>query len=372
MQVEHDPFEFHNVEMILTNDENKWKEQVEVELATPLDIENGPMWRVKVIQMNGDEHKYTFVFLFNHVCTDGKNNVIFIELLDIIGALLENKMCGEMVQVVDSPAGLSTYQKEYISRDTYVKPTDLYEYDSQHRMLPDTLGSDNHHSGKVEYIKFEHETMKKLIAKMKLKTNGVAKINGLFEAIYYCVYKKLLLKHGEVELSKTPIQYIISCGGRDKLKINYSQMGLYNFSLFRSLVADVADTESIWQLAAKLTKSLHERLKRDEEIESYSSFDELMSGSKVLSVDDLSTPPEKSLQVGFGISNIGILGNTASTIIKATELYCAVPSKHSFVRITTVNNTLCLTISYSQKTFSTSIANELTQSLIDIVTQLCD
>ena len=54
----------NNVEMIETNDENKFKDLASLELKTPLDNINGPLWRLKVIKLKEIQQqnykRYTF------------------------------------------------------------------------------------------------------------------------------------------------------------------------------------------------------------------------------------------------------------------------------------------------------------------------
>ena len=382
-----DPFACRNVDLILTNNAHKWKEQVEVELTTPLDMDTGPLWRLKVIQLlndSSDERKsYTFVFLFSHVCTDGKNNVIFIELLNIVNALLDERECVEMREAVESPRGLITLFREYIGRAAYVRPdlANSYQCDMQRRQLPLTLGNTlNGSVAKVAYVKFDEQCVHKLMAKMKQRA---VKMNGLFEAIYYFAYRRLLIEHGETELARAPLQYIVNCGGRDKLAISYSQMGLYNFILYSNIHcqdADMASVDGVWPLAERQTRELHERLRREEEVEQCHVLEALVAKADRVSLDDLRQPKDlaaaTSVPIAFVISNTGVFENTHETTrgLKATEIYCAIPSYsgHVFMRLSTINGTLCLTLSYNERVFSNAFMRQLTHAIVHVVNQLCE
>ncbi|XP_074659821.1 uncharacterized protein LOC141912490 isoform X1 [Tubulanus polymorphus] len=50
-------------------DGNDWKQVFESEILRPLDCDDGPLWRV--CMLNVDEFKYAFVFTFHHAIVDG-------------------------------------------------------------------------------------------------------------------------------------------------------------------------------------------------------------------------------------------------------------------------------------------------------------
>ena len=92
--------EYNNIEMIETNDEDKWKEIIENELLTSFDNVNGPLWRIKVLKIvpktkNDDEYnRYVFILSTSHAISDGKNGyTLLLQLLNILGALFENTVC---------------------------------------------------------------------------------------------------------------------------------------------------------------------------------------------------------------------------------------------------------------------------------------
>ena len=76
------------------------------------------------------------------------------------------------------------------------------------------------------------------------------------------------------------------------------------------------------------------------------------------------------------ISNTGVFENTRETTrgLKATEIYCAIPSYsgHVFMRLSTINGTLCLTLSYNERVFSNAFVCQLTHAIVHLVNQLCE
>jgi NRPS condensation-like uncharacterized protein len=108
---EKDLLSFLNVELIDSNDENKFREVVESELITKLDKVNGPLWRLKVVKYL---QRFTFVFTNHHAIADGKNLTILIGLFNIIGALITGSQCDEMNgECIESPKSVEEIAKGF-------------------------------------------------------------------------------------------------------------------------------------------------------------------------------------------------------------------------------------------------------------------
>ena len=90
---------FENVEVLETVDANEWSSIVESELKKPLDLIDGPLWRLKVVKLSTQSAAH-FVFTFHHAITDGRNSCICIRLLDICAALIDERHCEEMTDTI--------------------------------------------------------------------------------------------------------------------------------------------------------------------------------------------------------------------------------------------------------------------------------
>ena len=72
-----------NFEYLETCDEHTWKSVLEKEVTEPFDIENGPLWRMKLLKMpvstneDDDINKYVFILCTHHSIGDGEYIVIF-------------------------------------------------------------------------------------------------------------------------------------------------------------------------------------------------------------------------------------------------------------------------------------------------------
>ena len=369
-------FSFKNVDFIHTNDEDKWKALIENELKTPFDCINGPLWRLRVVKVKENDRKYTFLFMFNHTITDGKNNVIFIELLNIIGSLIEGKECIAMSEVIETPYGMDHYVNEYAEKENIIGKRKDYGIDNINR-IPSSLGNKvNGNEIKFDFFKIECSLLNKLKAKMKQNTDG-CKLTGLIETICCFSYKTLLLKYGENLLAELPFQYTVTCSPRNKLKIKSTQMGCYICAASVRMKISL-DLESIWVTAEQQTKALHEYLEKNEEIAKYRNYTQTVRAEKIPVSDLISgTIRENGISNFLVISNIGVLENAKSDIIKATEFYATVPtfykngSGHLFLRINTLED-LFLSISYNEQIYKNEFMIELKQSILELIHKLAE
>ena len=381
-----DPFAFKNVELIHTNDADKWRQVVELEMQTPLDLHNGPLWRLKVVKSS--PCCYHFVWFVHHALTDGVNNVIFIELLNILGALIENVTCVEMSdEVIDSTLSLDDYIDNYFkskpSQDTPL--TNAYMDEINRR--PTKLGNQlNPRETSFEYFTMPPETLRKLLVRMREKTNGVAKLTGLIEAVFCLSYKQVLAKNGEEELANLkPLQYMVQCGCRTKFGIGLTRMGCCNSSLsvhFNGEMpngdGDNHDLSFVWSLAAEQSKSLHERLARDEDAKGAQMFAAWMRTNETIALDKLyhGTPTLSTSNVVV-ISSTGKLANARSSVLIATDVCVVIPTRlrnrfgvFMFMRVTSVNDKLCVSLSFNEHIYTRDFVVDLIRLMKTMLEQL--
>ena len=387
----HKMAQFRNVAFIETSDERKWERVVEQELHTGVDLFHGPLWRLSVVHNVLEPSKCTFVFFMHHVLTDGRNHCIFIELLNIVGALLEGRECAEMSeQAIESAHGLCHYVNAFVkehSADVVGQQLDV-KLDQPVRM-PQALG----HRVSGNECDFWHlnvaaRVLAQLLARMKERTRGGAKLTGLVQTVFCSVYKRMLCKYGETELASQPFTCLIPCTGRGKFNIGDVQMGDYSLVLPSRVPSDqlTGDLDSIWSVAEAQTRSLHDRIKRHQEVATVCSFLAAMEAAKkskrdeTIPLDDLIEGTcSSSMPIVISLSNTGRLVETQSAAIKVSELYCAMPSflRHCnhgkfFLFVNTVNDNLCLTFSYNERLFSKQFMTEFRQEMSDLIEQLAE
>ena len=84
--------DFKNLEFIEYSNGN-WMEEVENEVRRPFDLQNGPMWRMKVLKIKNilpgfnDKEKKTFALIFtvSHALSDGRNSYSLVaQFLNIL------------------------------------------------------------------------------------------------------------------------------------------------------------------------------------------------------------------------------------------------------------------------------------------------
>ena len=386
--------QFTNVELIHTSDADQWQQVMRRHLHAGLDLFNSALWRLSVVLTNESANKAVFVFLMHHAITDGRNNAIFVELLSIIGALMqtesvENK--GTLLQsVVDveevkSPLGRDDYVSAFVRAHPQVASQQVPLVFDRPTRIPVSIGnepvrsSSSSDSSNFWLAKFEPETLRKLLARLKEKTNGAAKLTSLMQAAFCVVYKRLLSEHGASELAHEPCTFLVAATGRHKFNIGDMQMGVYHMFIhvrvesaeMRTLSAE--SLESVWQMAAEHTRALHQRLalhqdvaasirKPDAELSSI-PIERLVQGTALPTLDFL-----------MGLSNTGRLPATSSPVIRATEIYCTHVKKHydgyMFMRVTSVEDTLCLCVSYNERHFATAFMRKMRLSLVELIEKL--
>ena len=374
--VRHDPFEFTNVELVTTNDAERWSELVSSDLQTPIDVFKGPLWRLKVVR-TATSATHTFIFTFSHVISDGRNmNAIVVELLNILAALIEDKQCVEMNESVDSPVGLEDHllahfaTKEQVAKAQSMMPRNDIDVV---RKRVDLSGT------RFELGHVDSGSMSKLIERLKANTHG-GKLMGLIEVIVCLAYEQLLAKHGETD-RPSPRKYRVSASVREKCGIALSQMGTFVSGLYVELderldkpIADDQFQETIWPLAERRTRLLHERLKNNEEIEAKLKSLLREDDHGPLLLDITSSEPVESFCF-TNISNFGVLAQCRNThVLRITELYCIFPVfyKQIMTYMGTVDGALCFALCFHESVFRPELIKEFKDSILTSIQKLIE
>lgn len=368
-------FKFKNVELIETNDEKKYKDVVESELVQLFDLNDGPLWRLKVIKYLSQPNRYTFVFTIHHSIGDGKNLVIAIGLLNIIGSLIDNTDCEELnAEVVYSPINVEALAKEFLSDETNKANSENMSFDEINR-VPFNLGLSNGKHGRVDFLKIDGQRLKKLLTTLKQKTNG-AKLTGVLELAFCQALKETTNNFGNNEFNNLPYQYYTLVSLRDKLKLKATQMGVYSLA-FESVVNDINEQEKdnnydyIWKLGEKQSKLIHERIGNNEDV--------LQMSQGYTFIEDLENGLEfNEYPHTHALSNIGVFSNTTSDVIKARELYFFMPTLEKrfpgvlFIGICTIDQNLCWAFSFNEKFYTRDFISHLKNRLDFILNKLVE
>ena len=263
--------EYDNVDLIETENEDKWKEIVQEEILTRFKDDNGPTWRMRIVKINqksGEFNKLVFILTNNHAINDGRNGFsIMVQFLNILGALLENTTCEEMNgEVEDSPKSADQLIEEYKAQPGFKSlPADQKPYyDHMTHRLSSKLADLNRTGGKFEVILIENEKLDKLYKKLK-QNAPECKLNPLIATIICKVLKKLYAKYEVNDVPLDNFQLMIVTGLRDRLKVKNTQMGLFS-STMTCRIEDDLDGEDLWRIAEKLSESFHHRLQFNDDL----------------------------------------------------------------------------------------------------------
>ena len=394
--------QFTNVELIHTSDADKWQQVMRRHLHAGLDLFNSALWRLSVVLTNESANKAVFVFLMHHAITDGRNNAIFIELLSIIGALMETESVenkGTLLQsVVDveevkSPLGRDDYVSAFVREHPQVANEPVRVVFNGPTRIPASIGNDRTSSSNTYgpgfdfwLAKFQPETLRNLLSRLKTKTNGTAKLTSLMQTAFCFVYNQMLVARGESELAHEPLSFIVAATGRDKFNIGDLQMGVFHMVLPILLTSDemraLTTADSVWSMAAEHTRLLHQRLGRHEEVAAS------IKKTKTTSSDDVDESASLSIErlvqgtalptMDFlmALSSTGRLPQTTSPLIRATEVYCIHAKKeydgHIFIRVTSVQDTLCVSVGYNERQFSQAFMRDMRLSLVQLIETLAN
>ena len=190
-----------NVDELVTAEPSEWSSQVvESELTKPLDLIDGPLWRLKLVKLTTQSAAH-FVFTFHHAITDGRNSCICIRLLDICAALMDERHCAEMDEkntIVASPLCLEDMVAAYVANGKLKLDPALrrdHELDARFRM-PKTVGEtgDGGDWACWEVLVIGAERLHAIKRQLKAKTGGVAKLNAFLETMKCLALKQTLLK----------------------------------------------------------------------------------------------------------------------------------------------------------------------------------
>jgi hypothetical protein len=115
--------------------------------------------------------------------------------------------------------------------------------------------------------------------------------------------------------------------------------------------------DSFWSLCDERSTLLAEKLKRNEEFAFYTELDEMMAQAREGRYDDSN--------LNFCVSNIGVMGNTSSDVVKINEHYFRMTcetgrlASNPFVAITSIDGNLCIGYSYNENMVSTPVIEQM-------------
>ena len=420
---------YDNIEMLETRNDRLWMELIETELKTNFSLENEPLWRMKIVKVLENEassNHYDFIFTNHHAIGDGRNlYTIMIQFLNILGALLEKKTCIEMNAEIehsnfcmeeltdvfkseqDTECAIENFfidrrkQTNYLNKlngryhiynslcekidensfmleELVEKFKAKLKYKSEilnigfdeltHRM-PSSLGDRaNGTHGRFLNVYVESFKLEKLIKKMKLNALK-CKLTSVLAVLFCMSLRQSYAKYGVQDIPLDSFQFDLLSSLREKFKIKNSQMGVYSVSIKSRLDGEI-DKQNLWAKAQSLSLLTHERIKNNEDVEGLSKI------PKLIGLIESGYDFFNNQSFNFCLSNIGVMKNTASNLIKVKEHYVAMPTLENrfdpvlFNSISTIDNNLCWGISFNEKVFSGEFVLDLKSALVGLIDEI--
>ena len=355
--------EYDNVELTEIEDESAWIECFKKEIKANLDHENGPLWKMKVVKIKNSQssNKYLFLLKTNHAISDGRNGfMVVVQFLNILGALLENSTCEEMNgQVEDEFKSLDDLLESYVKNPGYksLNKEDKPFYDFMTNRMTRKAANEHGSNSQFELMQIESEKLNKLHKKMK-ENAPQCKLTALLALVICKSLKATYLKYGIDDIPLDNFQMVLASALRDRLKVSYTQMGCYIANLMLRFGADQFEEGDFWKNAETLSNQIHHYLEFNEDIvdpDVVRPFYEMADNGHDFSKHDT---------YNTALTNIGVMKNTSTELIKITEHYMCVPAIEkrlgsSLVNsMSTISSNLFWCISYNEIYFKSEFVKD--------------
>jgi hypothetical protein len=353
-----------------------FKSAIESSLEVPFDNLNGPLWRLKCIKQSD---QYLFLYTSHHGMGDGKNAfALFTHYIDILSELLAGTNEEDIkMNVFESKHCMEELVGEYKSKPGYASSIEKNDYDESLNKLSAKIGNqETANKTRMEYLKLSKDELKRLIAKMKQKTNDKAKLTSVLNAVSAVSLRNLYEKYEMNDLDKPGmVQTKVVVNIRDKLAIPNEQLGVY--SVIIDAVQDtniLRDEGSFWQHVENYSTHLHKRIKQNEDMEQVLS-EKAEDFKRILNEGfDFATHVTSH---DFIMSNIGIMSpNKRPDVIECTDYFCVGQlNKPSFAGeffhiIVTIDQELHWSMNFGQKFFTTEFFREFKESVLEFINKL--
>ena len=364
--------DYKNVELIDVPDCFEWKKLVESELKNAFDWVNGPLWRIKILKDNtcrkeSSSTRYAFILSNSHAVSDGRNGfALGIQFFDILIDFLENRPSLYLADVFGQ-FEMDSLIERMKSRPSFKVIKESSDFDLDTHRIPKHVGNKkNGVHGKFNNLKLDKSKLDGLVKQMKSKAPK-AKLTALMCALISHAYTCTCILHKVDDFSLDKIQMCVMVSMREKFSVPYIRMGAYPTSLNCVINVDLNQNKSdFWRLVETNSIQFHKRIEKNEE---FAHFDhELQSFGDLVNThfDFVNHSP-----LNFAVSNIGVMKNTKDEgVLKVDEHYLALPCMETrmppflYFGLSTVNNTLCLAISYNERLFSNEFINDLKENFL--------
>ena len=370
--------EYNNVEIQDTESNLKWMELIEKELQTGFDCD-GPLWRLKILKLidqNGTCNEYYFIFTSHHSIGDGRNCYeLMLQFLNILGNFLEGVQIDDddddqVRSVEETPHSLEELVTTYQAQSNYKSTTkEVHTQDENIHRLPSNVGNKEAtvHT-RLICIFLESIKLSNLMKSLKLRAPK-AKLTSFLLTSLCLAYKKTCIEFNVADMTLENFQILVLVCLREKLNLSNLHMGVYSTAIYSKIEGELNE-KSVWSIAEIVSENLHEELENNEEMEAIKKMPELYD----LIMNDFEWRRNRS--ANFNFSNVGIMKNTNTNAIKIQKHFLGMSSSINrvsaplFHAITTIDNSLCWSISYDERAYSQKFVLMLKEEILTLLEKL--
>jgi hypothetical protein len=371
-------FAFNNVKMFTAS---AWEPIVDDDLAEPFELSHTPLWTLKVVKLTeqpaSTNYNYAFVFKTQHSITDGRNAYeVFRQYLNILGALIENRICAEMDSSVVEHSAFTIEEMAYKicskEKAMAIGMEKKNTLDRENRITSAFIDPSAEPQDKFQHFYLSSETQKQLFAKLKSNAKN-AKLTGVVSTIVCLALKNLYTKHGAADIPVGKFQFSLMGSLREKLGVSNTQMGMY-ITQYERLLDDSDNSlslSSVWSKAEAESLDLHRTIEANSEVGMVIFMDQMFD--MIMSNPDMAYTDAK---FNFKISNIGLMKNTDAESVRIRHCYVRTsnvhgrPGSNMLIGLAGVDGNLCFAFSYNEKMISSSVVGELIAEIKRIVDEL--
>lgn len=402
-----------------------WKLLIEREFTIPIDWENGPMWRLNLINLGKENNVYNYCLIISltHAIFDGSSAFVSLVGLFMIFEALCTQQLHSNSEVPDAKVirPVEEFANEYILKksesnetlaeykkiDGFKQPTQLLVCQEVERKqyIPVTnldefieLSSTNSETGfysaidnklivkldnlleiskssvtKFYFNKLDGSKFKQFLQLCKTKS---CKLTGVFNTMFILawrmVYKKFIEETSNESdvLLREKIHYLTIVNLRSFLKeIEMDSLIWFCNNLYSTYDKEFNTNEhdfwhtKFWNFSKQESEMFHDRLKRGEQFK-------LLEQSKPMEKDET--------RLHYGLSNLVVPAQLTKEIklFQINDLYTLTSYRRnwtndfSYNNIISIEETMCWTLSYNSYFLKNEVAEYFIQSVLSIYDKL--
>jgi hypothetical protein len=405
--------------------QDTWKLLIEREFTIPIDWENGPMWRLNLINLGkeNEKYKYCLIISLTHAIFDGSSAFVSLVGLFMIFEALYTQQLHSNSEVPDAKVirPVEEFANEYILKkselnetlaeykkiDGFKQPTQLLISQDVERKqyipvenLKEFLKLSSTNSEVGFYSAIDNKLIVKLDKLLEISKSSVTKfyfnkldgskfkqflqlcktknckLTGVFNTMFILAWRMVYKKFCEETsnendvLLKEKIHYLTIVNLRSFLKeIEMDSLIWFCNNLYSTYDREFNTNEhdfwhaKFWNFSKQESDMFHDRLKRGEQFK-------LLEQSKPIEKDET--------RLHYGLSNLVVPAQLTKEIklFEINDLYTLTSYRRnwtndfSYNNIISIEETMCWTLSYNSYFLKNEVAEYFIQSVLSIYDKL--